>query len=124
MAPPVAAAGAIVLATTLLVSGCGGNAQPGALPTNASVHEFCAAATALDRAGDDWGKAQKAARAWQRVGVPGQAPADIRRGVDLGLRLILRAKKEKQIARLVRHLRPAQQDDLNAVDGYISRTCR
>ncbi|HET7683710.1 MAG TPA: hypothetical protein VFK34_08600 [Marmoricola sp.] len=111
------AAGTLVVG--VLLSGCGGPDEP----DTSAVDAFCAAAARLDRASGDWRAARAAARAWREVGLPDDAPANVRRGFALGTRLIIQARNDKQVDRSVRRLSPAQHDDLKAVDGYLQDTC-
>lgn len=118
---------ALLLAAVLGVgglAGCTGDSED-EQPTGAgtSLEEFCAAATRLEKAGDDFGAVRRAARDWQQVGIPDDAPKNVDRGVRIGLSILRRAKGPKQVQRLVNLLSPQEQDDVNAVDRYLAEEC-
>lgn len=126
---------ALLLAAVLGVGGLAGCAddsedeQPRASASDATstegpnLEEFCAAATRLEKAGDDFRAVRRAARDWQRVGIPDDAPKNVDRGVRIGLSILRRAKGPKQVQRLVNLLSPQEQDDVNAVDRYLAEEC-
>ncbi|HET9499923.1 MAG TPA: hypothetical protein VFO98_06655 [Marmoricola sp.] len=108
---------ASLLVACVLLTGCGDESKPD------SADAFCAAAAKLDSASGNWHASQVAARAWREVGLPDDAPANVRRGFGLGLRLIVTTRSQKQLDHRVRLLSPIQHDDLKAVDGYVAETC-
>jgi hypothetical protein len=102
------------------LAGCSDDEAPErATPTA----EFCAAASKLEQAGDDFAAVRRAARQWQQVGVPDDAPKNVDRGVRIGLSILRRAKSPRQVERLVNLLSPQEQDDVNAVDRYLAEEC-
>lgn len=107
---------ALMLLAGVLLAGCGNGEDA------AAKDPFCAAAAKVDAA-KGWHRAQAAAREWRNVGLPDDAPANVRRGFGLGIRLIVSSKGQKQVDVRVRRLTPGQHDDLNAVDDYVADTC-
>jgi hypothetical protein len=113
----------VVIASCLLLAGCGGSGRDrGAIPSDASVKDFCKAGDTFARA-TKFSDGVKAAGELRSTGTPTSIPGAARDGFELVVELVTKSKDQPDLEKRYARLTASQKKSVDKLDAYIAKTC-
>lgn len=106
-----------VIASGFVLAACGA-----AIPTDASVKGFCAAADTFSKA-TVYADGVKAAKKLHDTGTPKGIPGDARDGFELVVALVIDSKSKADLEKRYNKLTAKEKKSVASLDAYITKTC-